>query len=64
MKTVTGIDPPHVSSVSFEPVLHSFLVLLNIDLHAGIMHKCPTPNIRICEHFKKRYVDPILATNM
>ena len=49
---MTGIDPPHVSSVSFEPVIRSFLVLLNINLHAGIMHTCPTRNIRIHEHFK------------
>ena len=45
MKTVTGIDPPHVSSV-----LASSLVLLNINLHAGIMHTCQTPNICIHEH--------------
>ena len=42
---MTGIDPPHVSSVSFEPVLASW----HQSIHA---HTCPTPNIRIHEHFK------------
>ena len=64
MKTATGIDPPHVSSVSSEPVLRSFLVLLNIDLHAGIMHKCPTPNIRIHEHFKTFPEETILPDTL
>ena len=32
--------------------LLSLLVLQNINLHAGIMHTCQTPNTRIHEHFK------------
>ena len=41
-----------------------FLVLLNINLHAGIMHTCPTPYIHIHEHFKTSPEESLLPDTL
>ena len=50
--------------LSLLSLFYSFLVLLNINLHAGIMHTCPTPNIHIHEHFKTSPEESLLPDTL